>query len=984
MHALLRDFDWAASSFGQPASWPEPLRTVVDLMLASAFPMCLSWGADLRLIYNDAYLSIVGQKHPAALGAKMQDVFAELWPDILPFVQRAMAGESCFLQNFSVEITRYGRPGRGWFTFSYTPVSGADGLVGGMLCIATETTEQVQMERRQSFQLRMAEQLRLAVHANEIVATTCRLLGQQLDLSRVSYLEVDEAQRQVSVRHDWTRGDLPALTGLAIDLRDFGPASEQLQQGRILKVDDVATDARTAGHSAAWASTGVRSMLAIPLVRAGALRAIVRAHRTTASAWMVEDMLLAQDAAERAWAALESADAEAQRRSAQEELHRSAGLQAFQLELSDTLRQLADADAIVAAACGLLGRHLGASRVLYAQVEDEKGTFQIRQEWAGAGVAPVSGVISNLDDLGAGIIDALRAGRAVEVDDVDQDPRTAAHARSYARVGVKSFLALPLVSSGWLNTVLVVHKGEPCHWEELDVLRTRDMAERTWSYVETARAQAALRAERDQSQQVFDSMAEGFAMLDADATVTRMNAEGLRICQLGAGDVIGRKTWEIWPGTRDSQMGGLYEQVMTTGKGGVVEYPNPLPDGRVSWLEIRAYPAVDGGLAVFFRGIDHRKLAEEKLIEADRRKDEFLATLAHELRNPLAPIAAAAELLSRGSLDAADVRRSSEVIARQVGHMTALVNDLLDMSRVTRGLASIARAPVDINQIVPEAVEQVQPIVRARGHHLAVHPFPAAAMVVGDHARLVQVLSNLLHNAAKYTPPGGNIAVRVDAQDDYVALAVRDNGIGMSSELVESAFELFSQAQRSPDRAGGGLGIGLALVKSIVELHGGAVIAHSEGPGRGSEFLVLLRRSVEREQAPIGAAESLLAAPSMKQLKVLIVDDNIDAASMLAMLMKVAGHRAWVEHEPQSALALSRTVQPDVCLLDIGLPGMDGNELARRLRAQAATAGAVLIAVTGYSQEQGGNAITPEFAHHLVKPIETSRLLAILRQIGAS
>jgi CheY-like chemotaxis protein/two-component sensor histidine kinase len=306
------------------------------------------------------------------------------------------------------------------------------------------------------------------------------------------------------------------------------------------------------------------------------------------------------------------------------------------------------------------------------------------------------------------------------------------------------------------------------------------------------------------------------------------------------------------------------------------------------------------------------------------------------------------------------------------------------MSRVTSGLVTINRAALDVNALLPDALEQAAPLLEERRHHVTVQHAPGPAVVLGDRTRLVQVLANLLHNAAKYTPPGGEITLRVDTQEDYVALAVRDNGVGMSAELAERAFVLFEQGQRTPDRAQGGLGIGLALVKAIVELHGGTVIAHSAGAGQGSEFLVLLPRSREHSAAherPV--VDALLAAPGTHELKILIVDDNIDAARMLAMLIEAAGHRAHVAHQPQEALALASQVVPDVCLLDIGLPVMNGNELAQRLRAGAETSHAVLVAVTGYAaQHDGARAAGPEFDHHLVKPIDTGQLLGMLRQIS--
>lgn len=981
MHASMREFDWKASWFGPADAWPTSLRTIVTFLLDSAFPICLAWGPELRLLYNDAYLPIAGKKHPAALGARMQDVFREVWSDISPIAQRALRGESSLYENFPAEIIRADRPSPGWFTFSCTPVRDDDGGIAGMICICTETTAQVLMEQMQAFRLRLSDELRDLSEAGDIIAHASRMLGVHLGAARVGYLEVDRTQEKFSVRYDWSHGELPTLAGQSMTLDDFGPlAIAELRAGRILKVDDYATDERAAAFAPTYDSIGVRAVLAVPLVKRGRLCAVLRIHHTCPHRWTGDEVVLAQDTAERTWAALERAKADERRRIAEEELHNHAALQAFQLELSDTLRPLTDADEIIAAASSLLGRHLGVSRVLYAQVNEARATFDVQHDWTNVGVPSVAGRVSRLDDFGPEMVAQLRTGQPVAVTDVTRDERTAAYAPAYTKMGVRALLALPLVRAGRLSIALALQHQAPLQWKDMDIQRARETAERTWSFVEAARAQSALRAERDQSQYIFDSMTEGFAVLDPDCKLVQMNAEGLRIGRVSA-EVIGRKIWEVFPRVMSSRLPELYHQVMSTGKGASMEYQRTLADEQVSWLEIRAYPALGGGLALFYRDIDERKRAEEKLREADRRKNEFLAMLAHELRNPLAPIAAAAELLSTPHLNAQDIKHSSEVITRQVGHMTSLVNDLLDMSRVTGGLVSIDSFPLDINDILPEALEQVQPLMEARSHRLAVYPAAAPTWVRGDRTRLVQVLANLLNNAAKYTPAGGAITVRVESRADQVAISVRDNGLGMTPDLVKSAFELFAQAKRSPDRAEGGLGIGLALVRAIVELHAGTVTATSDGAGLGSEFLVLLPQAHAHRTVPTEPLPPPSAAP---ELKVLIVDDNIDAGRMLAMLMKVAGHRTFVEHQPEHALELASLLQPDVCLLDIGLPGMDGNEVARRLRAQPHTAKTVLIAVTGYNQEQPGEgALAAEFDHHFLKPIETARLLALMHEIGS-
>ncbi len=379
-----------------------------------------------------------------------------------------------------------------------------------------------------------------------------------------------------------------------------------------------------------------------------------------------------------------------------------------------------------------------------------------------------------------------------------------------------------------------------------------------------------------------------------------------------------------------------------------------------------------------------RARAEEALRTSNRLKDEFLAMLAHELRNPLAPISAAASLLQMGKLDESRIRHTSQIIGRQVRHMTGLVDDLLDVSRVTRGLVELSVAPLDIGQIVADALEQATPLIRERRHQLTLELAPDAPVVMGDHHRLVQVLANLLNNAAKYTHEGGHIRVRTEVRAASVLLHVSDDGIGMAPELAERAFDLFTQAERSSDRSLGGLGLGLALVKSIVELHGGTVSCASPGRNAGSTFTVSLPTTARTAPAATPHAPDAPAAPaatpaSGMALRIMIVDDNVDAGTILQLLLQSAGHEAVFEHSPHSALARAAADPPQVFLLDIGLPEIDGNALARRLRAQPETAGAVLIAVTGYGQEQDrAQSAAAGFDHHLVKPVDIDALLAIL------
>jgi signal transduction histidine kinase/ActR/RegA family two-component response regulator len=377
-----------------------------------------------------------------------------------------------------------------------------------------------------------------------------------------------------------------------------------------------------------------------------------------------------------------------------------------------------------------------------------------------------------------------------------------------------------------------------------------------------------------------------------------------------------------------------------------------------------------------------RSLAERELRAADQRKDEFLAMLAHELRNPLAPISTGAHLLKLLHSDNAQITQTCAIIARQVEHMTGLVDDLLDVSRVTRGLVSISTQVLDLRKVVDDAAEQIRPLITTRRHSVVLDLPPGPVPVKGDHKRLVQVVANLLNNANKYTPEGGRIALHlVEDGPDYV-LTVSDDGIGMEPALVARVFDLFTQAERTPDRSQGGLGLGLALAKSLVELHGGTVQAHSAGLGKGSTFTVRLPRHTQDTLAPV--AQTAGHAQAVKPLKVLLVDDNLDAAHTLQLFLAAAGHQVEIAYCAADAVDLARVFAPEVCLLDIGLPDFDGNELARRLRRLPQATGATLVAMTGYGRQQDRDAAADAgFDHYMVKPVDTVELSDLLADAAA-
>jgi len=373
----------------------------------------------------------------------------------------------------------------------------------------------------------------------------------------------------------------------------------------------------------------------------------------------------------------------------------------------------------------------------------------------------------------------------------------------------------------------------------------------------------------------------------------------------------------------------------------------------------------------------------EALRRADQRKDEFLAMLAHELRNPLAPIVSAATMLSNFELQPSMVQRAADIIARQAGHMTSLIDDLLDVSRVTRGKVELEFVELDLKDVLADAIEQVRPLIEKHEHRLVLESMPAPLLVVGDRKRLVQVMTNLLSNAAKYTLEGGRIEVRMSTRGALIDVAIRDDGIGMSPELIASAFDLFSQGTRGLDRSQGGLGIGLALVRSLLKLHGGEVSVNSDGPGCGSTFRVTLPLSARSGAAvPAAGGDSADVQGNPAALRIGVVDDNEDAAVTLALLLETLGHTVSVAHSARDALVSLPLFEPDVCLLDIGLPEMNGFELARALRARSGTDHAILIAVTGYAQEKDRIEARAAGFHDLfAKPVDLEMLGGALVQI---
>lgn len=381
------------------------------------------------------------------------------------------------------------------------------------------------------------------------------------------------------------------------------------------------------------------------------------------------------------------------------------------------------------------------------------------------------------------------------------------------------------------------------------------------------------------------------------------------------------------------------------------------------------------------KAIEHAlRCREQELADIDRRKDEFLAMLGHELRNPLAPIMNSLELMRiHGDLPE-QTARARATIARQVALMTRLVDDLLDVSRITRGKIDLKMEDVALDHIVERAVEIACPLINERHHQLTLNLPAQAIRLHGDAARLAQVLANLLHNAAKYTDPGGSISLTAREEEQSLVLIVGDNGIGLDMELQDKVFDLFVQDTKSLNKARGGLGLGLTLVRSLVQLHGGTVGIRSEGQGHGSEFIVTLPLRSPSQGDVLPALTTASDSQDAMPRNILIVDDNIDAAESLGEFLKIAGHLVHVVHDGATAIRDAAYLRPEIVILDIGMPAMDGYRVAQSLRTEVGLNSSLLIAVTGYAQERDRiSAQNAGFDYHFAKPIDIEKLVTLLR-----
>ncbi|WP_169926836.1 ATP-binding protein [Massilia putida] len=716
---------------------------------------------------------------------------------------------------------------------------------------------------------------------------------------------------------------------------------------------------------------------------------------------------------------------------------------AFQLELADILRGETASGPLLRAALRQIGAYLDDATVTYAEIRHEDGTAVILEQWQGGALTAQSGRDVPLAQLAPGAPERLCAGATVWSADAQGHGKAgiAVPLIDGGRVAAVLALQAPLAAGRLADEVRLLEDTARRTWDALRRIRAEEALREETRVLELMKGASETLASTIDLEPLMQAITDAATQLtgaefgsffyngkddhgDAYLLYTLTGAPREAFAHLGqprptkvfgptfygsapirSDDIRQDPRYGSMPPHHGMPPGHLpvvsYLAASVVSRSGEVMgglffgHSQPGMFGERSEELIGAF-AVQAAIAIdnarlydmAQRAAQEREqlLASERAARAEaerhnKMKDEFLAMLAHELRNPLAPITSAAQLLRLPEVNEGLRLKASNIISRQVRHMTELVDDLLDVSRVTRGLVKLENEILDLNKVAMAAVEQARPHIEERQHALTVELPDEPVPVEGDRTRLIQVLVNLLNNSAKYTPPGGRIVLAVTAGDTTAEVSVRDNGTGIDAQLLPHVFDLFTQADRAPDRSQGGLGIGLALVKSIVRMHNGQVAAHSDGPQQGTSMTVALPLAHAEVGQVVRSGEGNGEA---RPLTVTIVDDNGDAGHSLAVLLRAHGHAVHVHEDAADTLDRADPAT-EVFILDIGLPDMTGYELARRLRRDARHAHAVYVALTGYGQQRDRELSKQAgFDHHLVKPVEIGKLAQILAGAAAS
>jgi PAS domain S-box-containing protein len=841
-----------------------------------------------------------------------------------------------------------------------SPVRNREGHVVGASKMARDIGQRKRLEARDRLLVELDDTVRPLTDAQEITFTAAKALGQHLGVNRCAYATVEDDQNTFLLTGNYNDGVHSIVGGYTF--RQFGEECLRLMRlGEPYVVADSESDSRiTADDRPSYVMTAIRAVICVPILKQGRFVAAMAVHSVRPRRWEADEVELVQRVASRCWESIERARVT-------QELRESEHL----------FRALANSIANLA-----------------WMAKPDGWIYWYNDQWyAFTGTTP-----GDMEGWGW-----------ERVHDPAVLPTVIERWKHSIETGMPFEMVFPIRGADgyfrrFLTRVNPVRdsKGQVVHWfgTNTDVEEERRATEANADLRDREqRARQDAELQKRLLHSLFMQAPTLIAVLRGPEHVIELaNPPVSQVWGRTEQALLGRSLFDAMPELRDQVFRSLLDDAYRTGVpyvGTETAAVFDRPGGRTETVYFNfvysPFWNVEGaieGIFVIASDVTEQVVARNELIglreaaeSANRAKDEFLAMLGHELRNPLSPILTALQLMKlRGSDDS---QRERTVIERQVTHLTRLVDDLLDVSRIARGKVELKEETVEIAEVIAKAVEMSAPLLEQRSHALDVQVPRRGLTVVGDSTRLSQVVSSLLTNAAKYTTAGGRVTVRAEEEDGELVVRVRDTGIGIAAEVLPTIFDLFVQERQASDRSQGGLGLGLTIVRNLVERHGGTVSAHSDGPGCGSEFVVRLPKAADlaaattdehRTTSPCDA-QQFASAP----LEILVVDDNQDSAEMLAEALKANGHRAQVAHDAPSALRLARTHCPAVAILDIGLPVMDGYELASRLRDLPGLASIRLIALTGYGQESDRQRTRAAgFHHHLVKPVDFQALAQVV------
>jgi PAS domain S-box-containing protein len=976
MAARVRAFDWSATPLGPLASWPQSLRLAVGICLNSRFPMFVWWGGELINIYNDAYLPILGARHPEALGRPARETWSDIWTVVGPQARAVMErAEATWNERVALTMERHGYPEETYFTWSYSPIYDEKGGIGGVFCACVEETARVVTERERDRLLRDNE--------------TERKRFAEAFAQSPSFLAILRGPQHVfeSMNAPYRRlvGDRDII-GKAV--RDALPEVEG--QGFFEILDRV--------YRTGEPFVGNAMRLHVQRRAGGPLEEafvdFVYQPMRDSDGSVVGILAHGVDVTERQ-------KVEARDR--------------FLICLEDALRPLTQPAQIPATGARLLGEYLDADRCAYAEITEDPRTLDVVGDFN----REVPSIIGRyaLSAFGTEFTQALSQGLPFVVDDIESHQPPVESLAAYRLTQVRALIAVPLHKGGRLVAAMAVQQSVPRAWTPAQVELAAHVASRCWESMERARVERTLRESESRFRQLADAMPQIVFAAGPDGHVDYFNRQWYEYTGIPEGST-GFDSWkQVHTEEGLRRVAQAWPEALRTGQPYEIEYPLRRRDGELRWHLGRALPIRDAsGKIVRWFGtntdIHDRKQTEEALaasLEAEqqaraqsevtsRMKDEFLATLSHELRTPLNAILGWSHMMRRENVTPQQLARGADVIERNARSQAQIIEDLLDMSAIISGKVRLdVSERLDLPAIVAAAIETTRPAADAKRITVQARVESLERLRIGgDPNRLQQVIWNLLSNAIKFTPDGGRVSVSVARVKDRVEISVADTGEGIGADFLPFVFDRFRQADATTTRRHGGLGLGLSIVKQLVELHGGKVRVESEGRGKGATFWVTL--PVEVEYAASGEESRLreslrgvdLPGEECERIhgsRILVVDDDFDARDLVKRLLEECGAQVATAASSAEAMAMLAGAGYDVLVSDIGMPGEDGHALMRRVRELAPARGGRIpaVALTAYARaEDRVKAIRAGFQMHLAKPVEPAELIAMVASLARS